>query len=352
MRTRRAKQDMTHALRTILVPPLIRIKVGALDRLPIYFERENLTRVLALVSDGLPPSVQSKLPGCGFRNTLSVNEASVEWLESLHLEPGVHDAVCGLGGGKALDVAKLLAFRHSLPYIAVPTSLSNDGFCSPQSSLLVAGKKASLPARLPVGVVIDLEVVRHAPESLWLSGVGDLVSKRTSIRDWKIAFHTAQTPFDDLAALLSDATVFQFMARPTRDLEGTRLLAQALLLNGVAMEIAGCSRPASGSEHLISHALDRLAERPHGHGLQVGLTTYWMALVQEQDVSDIDRLFENTGFWRFWREHPMPRELWREALKFAPTIKKNFVTVLNLPGAREQALELLDTNSRLLESLT
>lgn len=342
---------MTHGLRTILVPPLIRIKVGALKRLPVYFERENFNRVVALVSDGLPFDVQKTLPTSGIREIIYVKEASLEWVDSLHQSYESFDAVCGLGGGKALDVAKLVAFRIGLPYIAVPTSLSNDGFCSPQSSLLSSGRKTSVPARLPVGVVIDLEIVRQAPKALWLSGIGDLVSKRTSIHDWKIAFHTAGTPFDDLAALLSDATVFQFMARPTQDLEGTRLLAQALLLNGVAMEIAGCSRPASGSEHLISHALDQLTDQPRGHGLQVGLATYWMALLQEQEVEDIDHLFELTGFWRYWREHPMSIELWHQALRLAPTIKKNFITVLNLPGAHERALKLLETNSRLRECL-
>lgn len=344
-------ESMAVPLRTILVPPLIRIKAGALERIPIYLQREKYERVLALVSDGLPPDVRDSLPACGFAQVVPVEEASLEWMEALPLDTKKYDAVCGLGGGKALDVAKLLAFRSHLPYLAVPTSLSNDGFCSPRASLTRAGKKTSFPARLPVGVVIDLEIVSRAPDILWLSGVGDLVSKRTAIRDWKIAFHTAGTPFDDLAALLSDATVFQFMARPTRDIEGTRLLAQALLLNGVAMEIAGSSRPASGSEHLISHALDQLAEAPRGHGLQVGFATYWMALVQSQDASDIDGLFESTGFWRYWNEHPLPRSLWIEALRLAPNVKKDFITVLDTPGAQERALGLLESDARLTASL-
>lgn len=343
---------MASPLRTILVPPLIRIKANALERLPTYLQRGGYERVLALVSDGLPEQVERHLSSCRFTKTLTVNDASIEWLDSLSLDMSEYDAICGLGGGKALDLAKVLAFRSQLPYLAVPTSLSNDGFCSPGASLTQAGKKTSLKARMPVGVVIDLTIVQQAPEHLWLSGVGDLVSKRTALRDWKIAFHTNGTPYDDLAALLSDATVFQFMARPTRDLEGTRLLAQALLLNGVAMEIAGCSRPASGSEHLISHALDQIAERPRGHGLQVGLATYWMALVQDQDVADIDQLFEQTGFWRYWQARPMSRALWSQALQLAPTIKKDFITVLDLPDAREKALAHLASNPRLKASLS
>jgi glycerol-1-phosphate dehydrogenase [NAD(P)+] len=330
---------------------MIRLKAGALRRLPVYLAREGWRRVLVLVSEGLPAAVEECLAACDFVERLTATGDSVEWLESLKLKPNSVDAVCGVGGGKALDLAKLLAYQHDLPYMAVPTSLSNDGFCSPQSSLMLQGRKASLPARLPVAVVVDLEVALQAPLSLWLSGVGDLVAKRTAVRDWKIAFHTADAPFDDLAALLSDASVFQFMGRPTRDLEGIRLLAQALLMNGVAMEIAGSSRPASGSEHLISHALDQICDTPRLHGLQVGLATYWMARVQEQGVADLDHLFESTGFWKYWRENPSPREHWSRALTLAPTIKRHFVTILSQPGALERAAEILNEDKRLCESL-
>jgi glycerol-1-phosphate dehydrogenase [NAD(P)+] len=145
---------------------------------------------------------------------------------------------------------------------AVPTSLSNDGFCSPQSSLTLRGARRSLPVALPFAVVVDTEVCRGAPSVLWWSGVGDLVAKVTAVRDWKLAYHAVGEPVDDFAALLSDATVAQFLARPKRDLEGLRLLATALMLNGISMAVSGSSRPASGSEHLISHALDALASGP------------------------------------------------------------------------------------------
>ena len=99
-------------------------------------------------------------------------------------------AIVGLGGGKALDMAKYLAFLARLPYYAVPTSLSNDGFCSPQSSLTIKGRRRSLAAApAPRGVVVDVDVCLSAPRILWLSGVGDLASKLTAVFDWKLAFH-------------------------------------------------------------------------------------------------------------------------------------------------------------------
>jgi hypothetical protein len=143
---------------------------------------------------------------------------------------------------------------------------------------------------------------------LWWSGIGDLVAKITAVEDWRLAFHAVGTPVDDFAALLSDSTVMQFMARPQRDLEGTRLLATALMLNGVSMAVCGSSRPASGSEHLISHAVDAISERPRLHGLQVGVASYLVARIQERtDHGRIAELFDRTGFWSAIEADPFVR---------------------------------------------
>ncbi|MHC1751188.1 hypothetical protein [Humidesulfovibrio sp.] len=83
-----------------------------------------------------------------------------------------------------------------------------------------------------------------------------------------------------VAAPLSDASVRQSLARPAFDAQGMTSLATSLMLNGIAMEICGSSRPASGSEHLVSHALDATRARPRLHGLQVGVATYSMCRLQ------------------------------------------------------------------------
>jgi glycerol-1-phosphate dehydrogenase [NAD(P)+] len=249
--------------------------------------------------------------------------------ELFRQSPANADAIIGFGGGKALDVAKYLAFLFRLPYLSVPTSLSNDGFCSPQSSLTVGNSRRSLSSAMPFGVILDTAVCLEAPEILWHSGVGDLVSKFTAVTDWKMAFHAIGTPVDDFAALLSDASVHQFLARPKRDLEGMRLLGTALLLNGISMSICGSSRPASGSEHLISHALDHVSKRPRLHGLQVGVATYLMSLLQGQNSQRIGELFDTTGFWRAIASDPFDRLEWLEAARVAPSIKSDFYTVLS-----------------------
>jgi glycerol-1-phosphate dehydrogenase [NAD(P)+] len=338
----------------ISIPTLVRAKDGALDRLGIYLRRGGHHGVAILLSKGLIASLPDRV-------TRSLREQSVEpvaWIEVTDNDlestarvfadlPKGATAVVGIGGGKALDVAKYVGFLSHLPYYTVPTSLSNDGFCSPQSSLTIRGKRRSLPAALPFGVVVDTAVCRDAPRILTLSGVGDLVAKFTAVRDWKLAFHAVGEPVDDFATLLSDGSIHSFLGHPAFDLEGIRLLATALMLNGIAMEICGSSRPASGSEHLISHALDMTSTRPRLHGLQVGVASYLVSILQGEHTEQIADLFDATGFWDVIAEDPFSRTEWLAAMRAAPSIKEGFYTVLSSRDVRPEVEELLTHDPRL-----
>ena len=337
----------------IRVPSLVRIKPGALKRLGVYLKREGFDYVLVLTSP-LPDAVSTVA-----REALA--QAAIQtpaWLvvdgnrfeDVIALFAGLPkkvSAIVGIGGGKALDSAKYLAFLARLPFLAVPTSLSNDGFCSPQSSLTLEGKRKSMPASLPQGVVIDVDVALNAPKVLWLSGVGDLASKFTAVTDWKLAFHNTGEPVNDLAALLSDATVYQFLAAPTFDAAGTAQLGTALMLNGIAMEICGSSRPASGSEHLISHALDASSARPRLHGLQVGVASYIASRLQGKLSEAIAELFRQTGFWDAIRDDPFSRREWLAAVEAAPTIKEGYFTVLSLRDCLPEVRTMIEHDANL-----
>jgi glycerol-1-phosphate dehydrogenase [NAD(P)+] len=326
------------------IPALVRVKPGALDRMGIYAERHEFSRVVLFFSQDLDDRLIGRLTdSLQSRNTQILQQTPVESIgfekatELFQQSPRNADAIIGFGGGKALDVAKYIAFLCRLPYLSVPTSLSNDGFCSSQSSLTFGDRRRPLPSAMPFGVILDTAVCLNAPDLLWHSGVGDLVSKFTAVTDWKMAFHATGTPIDDFAALLSDASVYQFMARPKRDLEGMTLLGTALLLNGISMSICGSSRPASGSEHLISHALDSVSKRPRLHGLQVGVATYVISLLQGQNSRRIAALFDSTGFWGAIASDPFDRAEWLEAARVAPSIKSDFYTVLS---SRDCLLEI------------
>ncbi len=336
------------------IPGLVRVKPGALDRVGVYAERHDFRRVAVFLSEGLDDGLRGRLVGalaargidlCG---CVPVASASFEFATGLFAElPAPLDAIVGFGGGKALDVAKYVAFLAGRPYVAVPTSLSNDGICSPQASLTLGGRRRSLPASMPMGVIIDTAVCLGAPTILWHAGVGDLVAKFTAVVDWKRAFHAVGTPVDDFAALLSDASVYQFLARPAHDLEGIKLLGTALLLNGISMGICGSSRPASGSEHLISHALDGHSARPRLHGLQVGVASYLMSLIQGQNSAAIAGLFAATGFWDAIASDPFDQSEWLAAARLAPSIKKDFHTVLAARDCLPEIQHALETDVHL-----
>lgn len=338
----------------IAIPTLVRVKDGALDRLGIYLTRGEHRKVAVLVSKGLVAPIPNRV----IRTLEEQSATPVAWVEVAENDlesaarlfadlPKGASAVVGVGGGKALDVAKYVGFLSRLPYYAVPTSLSNDGFCSPQSSLTVRGKRRSLPAALPFGVVVDTAVCRDAPRVLTLSGVGDLVAKFTAVRDWKLAFHATGELVNDFAALMSDGSIHSFLSHPEFDLEGIRLLATALMLNGIAMEICGSSRPASGSEHLISHALDATSARPRLHGLQVGVASYLVSILQGQNTERIAALFDATGFWDAIIEDPFSRAEWLAAVKAAPAVKEGFYTVLSSRDVLPEVERLLTHDPRL-----
>jgi glycerol-1-phosphate dehydrogenase [NAD(P)+] len=338
----------------IAIPSLVRAKPGALDRLGVYLGRGGHRKVAVFLSHGLVSPLPDRLAR-GLR-AASVEPVARAEVADIDLEsatrlfedlPKEASAVVGVGGGKALDVAKYVGFLSRRPYYAVPTSLSNDGFCSPQSSLMVRDRRRSLPATIPFGVVVDTAVCREAPRALTLSGVGDLVAKFTAVRDWKLAFHATGEPVDDFAALLSDGSIHAFLGHPGFDLDGIRLLATALMLNGIAMEICGSSRPASGSEHLISHALDALSARPRLHGLQVGVASYLVSLLQGVNAARIAALFDATGFWDAIAADPFSREEWVAAVRAAPAVKENFYTVLASRDVLPEVEHLLGHDPRL-----
>jgi glycerol-1-phosphate dehydrogenase [NAD(P)+] len=207
----------------ITIPSLVRIKPGALDRIGIYLKRFGHTKVAILFSEGIVPDLLKRVEESFAGNNIESVQArpiagsSFERASELFTELwGRCDAFVGLGGGQALDTAKYVAFLSDRPYYAIPTSLSNDGFASPWVSLTLSGHRRSLRSAMPFAVVVDTDVCINAPDLLWWSGVGDLLAKLTAIFDWKLAFHIVGTPVNDFAALLSDATVHQFMADPNR----------------------------------------------------------------------------------------------------------------------------------------
>ena len=120
-------------------------------------------------------------------------------------------------------------------------------------------------------------------------------------------------------------------------------------MGGIATEISGNSAPISGSEHLISHALDKISKKPQMHGIQVGVATYIMAHVQDHRAERIEKVFTRTGFFQYVKTLNLNKDEFREAINLSHTVKPNRYTYLHEAGYREKALRILDEDPILQE---
>lgn len=348
--------NRTYTNRQINIPYLLKIGEGKIAKTGRYLNDKELKNIALFSGEGIEELVDGSFAENlnAFRiNVLyrqTVTDVDLENIArtAFSLPPSV-EAVVGIGGGKALDFAKYAAYLLRLPYIAVPTVMSNDGFCSPSSSLSVAGKRKSVKSGIPFGVIIDLEIIKDNPDVFLYSGIGDMVSKITALRDWRDAFRKQGEAYNDFAALMAYNSLDILFLKHSFDIHASefrRSLANSLLISGLAMEIAGSSRPASGSEHLISHALDAVCVRPKPHGIQVGIATYLCALLQgNENRQDVASVLSNTGFWDFVVQNPFDRREFERALKQAPLIKQDYYTALSEPEAFDRARRFLDTDA-------
>ncbi len=338
----------------INIPSLLKIGNGKIAKIGKYLVDRNFTDIALFFSDGIENIVADKLySGLEKYNIKIVHKDTIS---DINIENAIHTAfkipsttkvLLGIGGGKALDYGKYCAHILKLPYITVPTSVSNDGFCSPNTSLLVAGKRKSVKSTIPYGVVADIDVISNAPISSLYSGIGDTISKITALYDWKQSFLKGYEYFNDFAGLMAHNSldiVYLCNDLKPEDNEFKYRMVNSLVLSGIAMEIAGSSRPASGSEHLISHALDAVSANPKMHGLQVGTATYLCSLLQNNQQDKVKNFLLKTGFFSFAAKDPINKDDFIKALKLAPAIKQNYYTVLSEQDSFDKAINFIETD--------
>ena len=231
----------------------------------------------------------------------TVEEA--ERIRSAVVEAGA-DAVVGIGGGRTIDVAKYAAFLAAVPFVAVPTQASHDGICSPVAVLRGPGdaRASSYGARPPAALAVPLHAIRGAPRETIVSGIADLASNVLAVKDWEWARQFHGDPFDDYAALLARSAAELMIGRrelyrPDREFddEDVEVLVHGLALSGLAMTIAGSSRPCSGPEHLVSHAFDWLGLGEGSHGQQVSVGSTLAVRFFDGDSARMFELLANIG---------------------------------------------------------
>jgi len=206
-----------------------------------------------------------------------IEEASFDAVQEViaHAEDVDAGFLLGVGGGKAIDITKMAADHIGKGFVSVPTAASHDGIVSGRGSVPEKDTRHSVAAEPPLAVVADTEILAQAPWRLTTAGCADIISNYTAVRDWELAHRLKNVPYSEYAGALSQMTAEMLVENADsikRNLEESSwIVVKALVSSGVAMSIAGSSRPASGAEHLFSHQLDRIAPGAALHGHQVGV---------------------------------------------------------------------------------
>ena len=329
------------------------------------------------VFDRIPDVMEDVLPGLGHKKTILVTEENLKGIftdqlsrieedfdafETYLIKQASYDAatalakyitmndiqvVIGFGGGTVLDLAKFAAFVSKTHLISLPTTLSNDSLASPVAVLGTEGKaRKTFKCTIPSAILVDVNIIVSAPDRQLLSGIGDTISKYTALVDWKKAWDLGKEKVDDFAYMISKMAFNSIAYNDMKELKSKdfiKRLTQALVMGGLAMEIAGSSRPSSGSEHLFCHALDELYSEQVAvpHGIAVAMGSYGACQFQNRNTPKITRIIKEYGVPVCPSEWKITEEIFIGAWQKAAGTRPDRYTILNETDLSDERLRKL-----------
>ncbi|MBQ4050054.1 MAG: iron-containing alcohol dehydrogenase [Oscillospiraceae bacterium] len=273
------------------------IRHGALNELPamtagfnhiLLVCDENTRRVCGdRVDELLADKIDSRLTYSG-EGFVVPNEEGIAKLEACVTDKT--DLILGVGSGVINDLCKYVSFDHKLPYYIVATAPSMDGYASKGAAMLLRNMKITTNAAVPAAIIADTEVLKDAPIEMIRAGYGDIIGKYSCLNDWQLSHLVNDEPLCDYIYKLTYDTVVSVAGSAakiaSRDEEAIAALMRALVAVGIAMAYMGNSRPASGSEHHLSHYFEvtgLLRDEPYFcHGVDVAYSTYVTAQIRER----------------------------------------------------------------------
>ena len=175
----------------ISIPTILKVGKNTLENLGSYLKSSGFKNAVLYFGNGLISMFGNEImdslkkDGITVLDYMELDTTKIEDIINLAFNiDSKAQVIVGIGGGKVIDTAKYAAYLRKLPYISIPTSASSDGFSSASASLLVNGRRTSVPAKMAYGIVADTEILKSAPEKFIFSGIGDMVSKITALYDW------------------------------------------------------------------------------------------------------------------------------------------------------------------------
>ncbi len=333
------------------LPREVIVGKGTLERVPEVVKRLNLKGPALIIAGQKSCEIAGKtvrdllaqtgidvdtllVDTATIRDVLTVEERILEW------KPQV---LFGVGGGTKIDVAKLSSAHQEMPFISVPTTVSHDGIASPLASIRGFGKPYSVMSQAPLAIIADTDAISQAPWRSVVSGCGDVIAKFTAVKDWRLAHDEKNEYYGEYAASLALMSV-KLVALNAEKIqqeneEGLRVLLEALISCGVAMSIAGSSRPCSGSEHLFSHALDMINPSQGMHGEQCGLGSIMIAYLYGANWKRVKDTLKRLGAPTTASELGAKNDDIIKALELAGTIRPDRYTILQKLNMDYEACE-------------
>src|SRR5881396_1985110 len=242
------------------------------------------------------------------------------------IRKGNIDFALGVGGGRSIDVAKCASFNAGVPFVSVPTAASHDGVVSSRASIQKDGEKVSLAAQTPIAVIMDTGVIAESPFRLLASGCGDIISNLAVVKDWALARNLRNEYYSSYAAALSELAAHLVIENAStikpRLEESAWFVCKALVSSGVAMSIAGSSRPAL-------------------HGEQCGVGTIMMMYLHSGNWQEVRDALLAIGAPTTARALGVTDDEIVQALVHAHEINKERYTILGDEGLTLEAAERL-----------
>ena len=218
------------------------------------------------------------------------NESAIDKMQQLLTDNT--DLIIGIGSGVIQDLCKYVSFYAKLPYHIIATAPSMDGYASAGAAMITGNMKVTYSAHVPEAIIADVSILKNAPMDMIRSGYGDILGKFSCLNDWKLS-HVVNNEY--LCDYVYDLT-YDMLQRTKdlgkklqeRDPDAIKTLTEALIGVGVAMAYMGNSRPASGSEHHLSHFFEVtgiMNKEPYFmHGTDVAFSTVYTQQLREELV--------------------------------------------------------------------
>ena len=208
------------------------------------------------------------------------------------------DRVVGLGGGMAMDAAKYVAWRRSLPLLLAPSIVSVDAVVTNTIAVRRNGSVVYEGFVVADRIVADLDLIAAAPARFNRAGAGDLLSIHTGRRDWKLGARAGRIPFDEDRDRRAGAVLDVILGLGAEIGQVTDRALEALLrayakVNAILLEV-GHAGPEEGSEHYFAYHAEAVARRSFVHGELVSLGTLLMATLQDHEPTQVRGFLEDS----------------------------------------------------------